>query len=329
MRYTERALAELWQHGLVPGELHLGIGEEAAVAGVVLHLRPGDATATDHRSTTVLVGRGVPVEPLLRECTGDRGGLHQGHGGHMHLFVPELPSSSDGIVGSAGPFACGYALAAQTLRPETVSVAFFGEGAANQGMLLESWNLAVAWRLPVLFVCKDNGWAITTRSAEVTGGDLRARAAGFGLATAEADGGDVGEVFRRAGTLLDGVRAGRAAFLRVRVHRPQGHFLGDPMLRLLDHPVRAGRPMTAGLPGAATHPSGGARAERLRGLGIVSARLGTLAASRLRHRGDPFAAARSALPAGEAARIDQEVRDEVVAALRRTIAATGGTEAAR
>ena len=181
IRYVERALVELWQHGLVPGELHPGLGEEAAVAGVCLHLRPGDATTTDHRSTAVLVARGVPAEPLLLEAVGDPSGLHGGRGGHMHLFVPDLPSSSDGIVGTAGPYACGYALAALRRGTGGVSVAFFGEGAANQGMLLESWNLAVAWRLPVLFVCKDNGWAITTRSPAVTGGDLVERARGFGL----------------------------------------------------------------------------------------------------------------------------------------------------
>jgi pyruvate dehydrogenase E1 component alpha subunit len=95
-------------------------------------------------------------------------------------------AASSGIVGATGPAASGFGLAAKHLRPGKVAIAFFGEGAMNQGMLLESLNLAVAWNLPVVFVCKDNAWAITTPSSSVTGGALLDRAASFGMPAVQA-----------------------------------------------------------------------------------------------------------------------------------------------
>ena len=126
----------------------------------------------------------------------------------MHLFSPTHLASSSGIVGASAPTACGLALAGRRLRPESVAVAFFGEGAVNQGMVMESFNLAVVWRLPVLFVCKDNGWSIFTRSTDMTGGDLLTRAAAFGLAVSRVNGTDVGSVWRQAGTAIAAARRG-------------------------------------------------------------------------------------------------------------------------
>ena len=136
-RLFEEAVAVLWEHGLISGEMHLGTGEEAIVAGVVLQLKDGDAMALDHRGTSALLMRGVDPYLLLREFLGQPDGLCKGMGGHMHLFAPELLAASSGIVGASGPAAAGFALASQYLRPGAVSVAFFGEGATNQGMLLE------------------------------------------------------------------------------------------------------------------------------------------------------------------------------------------------
>src|SRR4030042_416765 len=134
--------------------MHSGTGEEAIIAGVVTQLREGDAMALDHRGTAALLMRGVDPVLILRELLGRPDGLCGGMGGHMHLFSPAHLAASSGIVGAAGPAAVGFALANLHLRPGKVAVAFFGEGATNQGMLLESWNLAAAWKLPVLFVCK-------------------------------------------------------------------------------------------------------------------------------------------------------------------------------
>ena len=99
--------------------------------------------------------RGVDLVALLREFLGHPGGICDGMGGHMHLFSKQHLVASSGIVGASGPTAAGFALAAQYLKSRSIAVSFFGDGAINQGMLLESFNLAQVWNLPVLFVCKD------------------------------------------------------------------------------------------------------------------------------------------------------------------------------
>ena len=197
-RTFEEAVRQIWKDGKISGEMHLGLGEEAIVAGIVSQLIEGDAMALDHRGTPPMVMRGVDPVALLREFMGQPDGLCGGRGGHMHLFAPAKLAASSGIVGAAGPAAAGFALAGQMLRPGTVSIAFFGEGATNAGMLMESMNLAVAWKLPVIFVCKDNGWAITTPANTVVGGNLLARAQAFGMKAIEVDGAEVEAVWSAA-----------------------------------------------------------------------------------------------------------------------------------
>jgi len=225
-RRFEEFVKDLWEKGKISGEMHLGIGEEAIAVGVVDHLQEGDAMALDHRGTPPLVARGVDLVVLLREFLGSEDGLCCGMGGHMHLFSPEHLAASSGIVGSSGPVAAGFALAAQCLRPENLAVAFFGEGAMNQGMLVETLNLAVAWKLPLLFVCKDNQWAITTLSHSVTGGNLIDRAKAFGMPAMEIDGTDVEAVWNAAGQGADRARSGNGpTFLLAHCPRLEGHFL--------------------------------------------------------------------------------------------------------
>ncbi len=237
MRIFEEALGELWQRGLISGELHLGIGEEGAIAGVLDHLRPGDSMATDHRSTPPFVARGSDLEALLLEALGSPDGLCHGRGGHMHLFDPDRLSASSGIVGAAACTACGFALAHQLQHRGNVAVAFFGEGAANQGMVLEAFNLAAIWRLPVVFVCKDSHWAVTTRSNRMTSGNLKRRAEAFGLPTAKVDGARPWTVWRAAARAVRRARSGRGpSLLLVHVWRPRGHLEDDPLVRIAgDH----------------------------------------------------------------------------------------------
>ncbi|TET50835.1 MAG: thiamine pyrophosphate-dependent dehydrogenase E1 component subunit alpha, partial [Anaerolineales bacterium] len=136
-RLFEEVIAGLWRDGLISGEMHLGTGEEGIVVGVVSQLRPGDAMALDHRGTAALLVRGVDPVPILRELLGLPDGLCGGNGGHMHMFSKDHLSATSGIVGAEGPTAAGFALAAQHLRPDAIAVAFCGEGAMNQGMLME------------------------------------------------------------------------------------------------------------------------------------------------------------------------------------------------
>ncbi len=241
-RLFEQAVAELWEQGLISGEMHLGVGEEAIAAGVNAHLKERDALALDHRGTPPLLMRGVDPVLLLRELLGRPDGLCGGMGGHMHLFSREHLAASSGIVGSSGPAAVGFALAAQHLRPGTLAAAYFGEASLNQGMLMEAMNMAVAWNLPVIFVCKDNGWGITTQSEETTGGGVLERARGFGLPTLSVDGLDVEEVWQAAGEAEQRARQGGGpTFIHARCIHPEGHFLGDPLLQIARNPVKGFR----------------------------------------------------------------------------------------
>ena len=310
-RRLEEAVAELWRAGLISGEMHLGIGEEGIVAGVMAHLEDGDAIATDHRSTPPMVMRGVDLEAIVAECLGSTAGLGRGLGGHMHLMSRKHLAAASGIVGAAGPLACGFALAHQHLRPECVAVAFFGEGAMNQGMLLESLNLAGCWKLPVLFVCKDNGVAITTRSSTVTAGDLPDRVRGFGIPCVEVDGADVEAVFHAAGqAILRARRGGGPSCLHATCVRPDGHFLGDPLVRIVRRPAGELKGRIASLTKAALSSSGAGIAERAASLAGITGMIAR--AARMRGR-DPVARqrARLRLDPGELATLEQEVEHSV------------------
>lgn len=318
IRRFEEALGELWAQGRISGEMHLGIGEEGAVAGVVDHLRDGDSMSLDHRSTPPLVARGTPIESMTLEMLGHPGGLCAGQGGHMHMFDPERSAASSGIVGAAGPAACGFAMAHQQRGEGRVAVAFFGEGAANQGMLLESWNLAVAWRLPVVFVCKDNGWAITTRSARQTGGRLTWRARSFGMPASAHDGARPWSVWQGARVAVARARRGRGpSLLVVRVRRPHGHFEDDPLVRMAGDPEEVAAE-TSELLRRVREPGGGSPGRRVAGVIEVARTLGTAMTQHVGPARDPLELTERRLGReadairGEA---EREVDDAVAAAL--------------
>lgn len=293
-RLFEGAVARLWHEGRISGEMHLGTGEEAIIAGVVAHLRDGDAMALDHRGTAALLMRGVDPVPLLREMLGFSAGLCSGMGGHMHLYSKAYLAASSGIVGASGPTAAGFALAAQMLRPGTVAVAFFGEGSLNQGMLMESLNLAAAWKLPSLFVCKDDGWAITTSASQSTPGDLDKRVQGLGVPVTVVDGLDVREVFEVAGKAIEAVRAGQGpAFLHARCIHLEGHFLGLQSIRVVRDPLKELAPVPGPLIKALLKPVGARLPERLAGIKFVmDSVISTLRDPRRKPANDPLYRAR-------------------------------------
>jgi len=231
-RQFEELTMKIWKEGKISGEMHMGIGEEAINAGIISQLIPGDAIASDHRSSAAFFMRGVDPEEIILELMGHPKGLCAGMGGHMHLFAKEHLITTSGIVGAAGPAALGFALAAKYKKQNNVAVAFFVEGAINQGMLLESFNMASALKLPVLFVCKDNDWAITTRSHEVTGGNLCDRMKGFGIEGVEIDGTDVQVVYNTAKEMLSSMRGRKSKpfFIHAHCTHREGHLLGDPLL---------------------------------------------------------------------------------------------------
>jgi len=333
-RRVEEAIAGLWQEGLVSGEMHLGIGEEGVNAGVLDHLGDGDAVALDHRGTAGMLLRGVEAAAIIKECMGLEDGLCGGMGGHMHLFSKDHLAASSGIVGSSGPAACGFALAAQHLRPKKVAVAFFGEGAMNQGMLMESLNLAAAWDLPVLFVCRDNGAAITTSSPAVTGGSLEERARGLGVPGKSISGVDAEVVWHEAAAMLDRARSAKGpSFLRATCLRPQGHFLGDPLIRMVQKPVAEMKPRTGPLISAAISSGGASISQRLGAITRIMAMLGRAARTQLGNAHDPVLRMRKNLKitADELAGLEEEVELIVKDALEKALQSlpAGGEEAAK
>ncbi len=324
VRRFEEAIRDLWERGLISGEMHLGIGEEGIVTGVLSQLRDGDGLAVDHRSTPPLVVRGTDLTAILAELLGSPDGLCAGRGGHMHLFDRDRLAASSGIVGAAGPTACGFALAAALLRPGSVAFAFFGEGAMNQGMLMESLNLAAAWKLPVVFVCKDSRWAITTRSKDVTAGSLAARARSFGLHVASVNGSSSMKVARAARAAVAHTRAGRGpSFILARCRRPDGHFLGDPLLRVLSDPAGQARELGPPLARALTAEAGACRTVRLRALLGMTRVLASFGLYRLAPFRDPVRRARRRIDRGVAQECERRAASEVQASVEAALALMG------
>lgn len=322
-RTFEEAVAELWQAGRISGEMHLGLGEEAVVAGVVLQLGGEDAMALDHRGTPPLLMRGVDPVLLLREFLGRPDGLCGGKGGHMHLFSPRYLAASSGIVGAGGPAAAGFGLAALHLRPGSVAVTFFGEGAMNQGMMLESINLAVVWNLPVLFVCKDNGWAISTRSSSTTGGKVIERVQGMGMPAAEVDGSDVEAVWHAARPALERARQGKGpSFLQAYCTHLEGHLMGDRLLRITRGELEAG---TGSLVRSLLRFRGGSLGQRLRGMWTILTTMRRSGRDHDRRARDPLAVTRPRLEGNPILleRLEREVQERVEDVVERALQPVG------
>jgi pyruvate dehydrogenase E1 component alpha subunit len=327
-RLFETEVSQLWERGLISGEMHLGTGEEAICAGIVSQLQDGDALALDHRATSALWTRGVNPVALLREFLGREDGLCRGRGGHMHLFAPELLTASTGIVGATGPMAAGFALAAQHLRPGCVAVAYFGEGAMNEGALLEAMKLAVVWHLPVIFVCKDNGWSVTTHSPTTTGGNLAARARAFGMPAVEVDGADVLAVHGASESCLQRARAGAGpSFILAGCIHLGGHYLGDTLLAAARQPMRVLGPMALPLARSALRPRGAPLRERLAALSDILTR-SRHATRSIRRNADPLAQARQKLLTDPARLEDLEsyVASDVRAVVEVALEPSSGSE---
>jgi len=325
-RLFEERVKELWEKGLISGEMHLGMGEEAIAACLTSMLQDGDAMALDYRGTPPLIMRGVKLVCLLREFMGQADGLCRGYGGHMHLFSQEHLCASSGIVGASGPLASGFALASQLLRPGKLAVAFFGEGAMNQGMLLESLNLAAAWKLPVIFVCKDNRIAITTPSPSVTAGSLMERVKGFGLHFLEVDGTDIEAVWEAAAEAVQRVRKGEGpVFLLAHCCHLEGHFLGDPLLRIIRNPFKQVKKTLMPLIRSLLSPKGASLGDRFRSLRDIASLIGRASKEKRSKFSDPIYQTRQKLKMDKRRleEMEKEVRQEIDQAIELSLAGFG------
>ena len=314
-RLFEEAVARLWNDGLISGEMHMGTGEEAIIAGIVPQLHPGDAMAVDHRGSAAFLMRGVDPVLLIREMLGRKDGLCGGMGGHMHLFSKEHLAAGSGIVGAEGPTVVGFALAAQQLRPGSIAVAFFGEGSMNEGMLMESVHLSAAWNLPVLFVCKDDDWAITTKPTTTTIGNLEERVSGLGANYIETDGFNVEKVWKTANSAIERLRAGSGpVFLHARCVHLEGHFLGLPLLRIIRNPFRELPKIAGPLIRSFLRPGGGSLRERFEGMKVVvSTIISTLYDPRQNSDNDPIMLARNTLMSDpvQLQELDKQIEAEI------------------
>jgi len=231
LRRLEEETVRLSEQGEIPGFLHSYLGQEAVAVGVAFSLRPQDPVLGTHRSRGHFLARGLDMKRLMAEVLGKRDGFCRGKGGEMHLADREGGAvASSGIVGGILPVAVGVAFAAKYKGEDRVAVCFFGDGAVNQGTFHESLNLASVWKLPLLLVCENNGWALSTpqpASSSIT--SVASRAAAYNVAGTTVDGDDVLAVYEAAGKALEHVRSGNGPFLlECLTHRWLGHFVGDP-----------------------------------------------------------------------------------------------------
>ncbi|MEN6644082.1 MAG: thiamine pyrophosphate-dependent dehydrogenase E1 component subunit alpha [Armatimonadia bacterium] len=212
--------------GMIGGAVHLYIGEEAVGVGVCTALRKTDYVTSSHRDHGHFLAKGGNVMGALAELMGRSGGVCRGCGGSMHLYQPDCGFlGGNGIIGGQIPLALGPAFAAKYRGEDGVSVAFFGDGATNEGTLYESMNLASTWKLPVLFVCENNLYAATTpaRIAFPTA-DIAPRAEGFAMPAHIVDGQDVLAVHEVAQAAVERARAGDGpTFIEAKTYRFRGH----------------------------------------------------------------------------------------------------------
>jgi 2-oxoisovalerate dehydrogenase E1 component len=229
IRQTEEELARCHQRGLIHGDCHTYVGQEAIAAGVCAHLTPRDVVFSTHRGHGHALAKGVPPRELMAELFGRETGCSRGRGGSMHLFAPEIGlMGTSGIVGPCLLQACGGGYSAKLLKNGTVAVAFFGDGAVNNGAFHEGLNMASIWKLPVLFVCENNQFATEVPFRYASGNpSVGTRGAAYGIAGLEVDGNDVFEVHRAAGEAVARARAGGGpTLIECKTYRTRAHAEG-------------------------------------------------------------------------------------------------------
>lgn len=231
IRSFEDRVQREFARGEMPGFVHTYHGAEAIAAGVCAHLDDADLITSTHRGHGHCIAKGCDLDGMVAELYGRETGLCAGRGGSMHIAdFSRGMLGANAIVGGGIALATGAALAADVLGDGRVAVAFFGDGAANQGVLHESLNLAAIWRLPVIYVCENNGWAESTPvgySASVA--DISTRAGAYGIAGVTVNGEDFEAVHAAAGEAVRRARAGEGpTLLEVKSARIRGHFIGDP-----------------------------------------------------------------------------------------------------
>ncbi|HMN71350.1 MAG TPA: pyruvate dehydrogenase (acetyl-transferring) E1 component subunit alpha [Rhodoblastus sp.] len=229
-RFEEKA-GQMYGMGLIGGFCHLYIGQEAVVVGVSMAARPSDQTITSYRDHGHMLACGLDPKGVMAELTGRRGGLSKGKGGSMHMFSKEKNFyGGHGIVGAQVALGAGLGFANRYRGNDSVSLTYFGDGAANQGQVYESFNMAELWKLPVIFIIENNRYAMGTsvaRSSALT--EFWKRGSAFNMPGEAVDGMDVRAVKAATERALEWCRAGNGPYiLEMQTYRYRGHSMSDP-----------------------------------------------------------------------------------------------------
>jgi pyruvate dehydrogenase E1 component alpha subunit len=230
IRAFEDRVAKIFAEGRIPGFVHLYAGEEAVAVGVCAHLDDRDYITSTHRGHGHCIAKGVEVGPMMAELFGRATGSCHGKGGSMHIAdVSRGMLGANGIVGGGPPLACGAGLTAKVEGKGAVAVCFFGDGAAEQGTTHEGMNLAAIWKLPVIFVCENNGFAESTPvTYHCAASSIADRAAAYNIPGVSIDGSDVIAVYETAGEAVARARRGDGpSLIEAKTWRYYGHFEGD------------------------------------------------------------------------------------------------------
>ncbi len=233
IRRMEEVCAELYTQEKIRGFLHLYIGEEAVATGVLIHIEAKDNVIATYREHAHALLKGISANAIMAEMFGKSGGCALGRGGSMHLYsVKNRFYGGNAIVGSGIPHALGLALAAKQLDEDRLTVCFFGEGAMCEGIFWESLNLAALWKIPLLFCCENNLYAMGTSLARSQAEpDLTKKVLCHAVAATQADGMDVDDVMRRTSEGLDYIRNEKKPFfLEMKTYRFRAHSMFDPQL---------------------------------------------------------------------------------------------------
>lgn len=229
-RFEEKA-GQMYGMGLIGGFCHLYIGQEAVVIGMQMASKEGDQTITGYRDHGHMLACGMESRGVMAELTGRRGGYSRGKGGSMHMFSREKNFyGGHGIVGAQVSMGAGLGFANWYREDGRVSMAYFGDGAANQGQVYESFNMAQLWKLPVVFVIENNRYAMGTSVSRASAQtDFSRRGVSFGIPGEQVDGMDVRAVRAAADRAIEHARSGKGPYiLEMQTYRYRGHSMSDP-----------------------------------------------------------------------------------------------------
>lgn len=231
IRLFEEKIQDLYARGLVPGSVHLYIGQEAIAAGVCAHLTKEDYITSTHRGHGHLIAKGADLRYMMAELFGRKTGYCKGKGGSMHIAVFDLGIlGSNGIAGGGIPIAVGAGLSSKMRGTDQVTVCFFGDGASNNGTFHEGLNFASVHRLPVVFICENNLYGISVSQKQHQAiQDISIRSVAYNMPGITIDGNDVLTVYQTSGEAIRRARAGEGPTLvECKTYRWRGHYEGDP-----------------------------------------------------------------------------------------------------